>query len=67
MTEKKEKSALGRRDMLKVLGLGTGAAVAGVAPASAQGAGESGADRTKARYQESAQVKRFYETARYPK
>lgn len=67
MTGKKEKAALGRRDMLKVLGLGTGAAVAGAMPAAAQGAGESSADRVKARYQDSAQVKRFYETARYPK
>ena len=67
MTDKNEKSALARRDMLKVLGLGTGAAVASVTPAAAQQAGESQNDRTKARYQDSAQVKRFYETARYPR
>lgn len=62
-----KKSALGRRDMLKVLGLGAGASMASVAPAAAQSSGEANADRTKARYRESADVKRFYETARYPK
>ncbi|MGL4495933.1 MAG: formate dehydrogenase [Beijerinckiaceae bacterium] len=66
-SDKTTKTALGRRDMLKALGLGAGAAVATVAPAAAQSSGESGNDRTKARYQDSAQVKRFYETARYPK
>ncbi|MGL4322791.1 MAG: formate dehydrogenase [Beijerinckiaceae bacterium] len=67
MADKKAKAALGRRDVLKVLGLGAGAAVVSVAPAAAQTAGEAGNDRTKARYQDSAHVKRFYETARYPK
>lgn len=62
-----KQSALGRRDMLKVLGLGAGASMASVAPVAAQSSGESNADRTKARYRDSAEVKRFYETARYPK
>lgn len=67
MSAQKEKSALGRRDMLKVLGLGAGAAAAGTAAVTPAQATESVNDRTKARYQDSAQVKRFYETARYPK
>ncbi len=58
-----------RRGFLKALGLGAGAAAAGVSadaamtPAAAQ---ESRNDRTKARYKaDSAHVQAFYRTNRY--
>jgi len=64
MTEKSGK--LGRRDVLKALGLGAGAAAApaAVTPAAAT---ETMDERRKARYQESAHVKKYYDTNRYPK
>ncbi len=64
MTEKSGK--LGRRDVLKALGLGAGAAAAPVAATTAA-ATESTSERVKARYKESDHVKKFYETNRYPK
>ena len=62
-------AGLGRRDLLKVLGIGAGAAAATVVPAAvepvaAQGANKE-ADRTKARYRETEHVKNFYRTNRY--
>ena len=63
------KAGLGRRDMLKVLGLSAGAAAAtvvpvAVEPAAAQGADKE-ADRKKVRYRETEHVKTFYRTNRY--
>ena len=60
-----------RRDVLRALGFGAGAAaaVAGVPlvePAAAQG--ESDAEKRKARYQpNSADVQNYYRVNRYPK
>jgi hypothetical protein len=64
-----QEAGLGRRDLLKVLGVGAGAAAAtvvpvAVEPAAAQGADKE-ADRNKARYRESEHVKTFYRTNRY--
>jgi anaerobic selenocysteine-containing dehydrogenase len=63
------KAKVERRGFLKALGLGAGAAAAGVSadagltPAAAQ---ESRNDRTKARYKaDSAHVQAFYRTNRY--
>jgi len=62
------KAKVERRGFLKALGLGAGAAAAGVvgeaalAPAAAQ---ESRSDRTKVRYKETDHVKAFYRTNRY--
>jgi anaerobic selenocysteine-containing dehydrogenase len=59
---------LERRGFLKALGLGAGAAAAGVAgdaslaPAAAT---ESREERTKARYKETDHVKTYYRTNRY--
>lgn len=53
-----------KRDFLKLLGFGSVAAVAPVAVAPAK-ASESNNDKKKARYQETAHVKKFYETNRY--
>jgi hypothetical protein len=58
-----------RRGFLKVLGLGAGAAAAGVATDAAvtpAAATESRNERTKARYKaDSAHVQAFYRTNRY--
>jgi hypothetical protein len=60
--------AVQRRDFLKVLGTGAGAAAAVVpmvaAPIAAE-ARETGAERTKARYRETDHVKTYYKTNRY--
>ena len=66
MTDKSKQP--GRRDILKTLGLGVGATAAASAAATTPArATESQDDRRKARYQESAHIKRYYETNRYPK
>jgi hypothetical protein len=65
MSEKTE--AVQRRDFLKVIGAGAGAAAA-VVPmvvAPSAEARETGAERTKARYRETDHVKTFYKTNRY--
>ena len=59
---------LERRGFLKALGLGAGAAAAGVAGEAAvnpAAASESRDERTKARYKETDHVKTFYRTNRY--
>lgn len=66
-----EKPALRRRDVLRALGFGAGAAAAVsaaplVEPAAAQGV--SDAEKRKARYQpNSADVQNYYRVNRYPK
>lgn len=65
MTEANSRPA--RRDVLKALGLGATATAAPIAAQPASAAIETQAERRKARYQETAQVKRYYETNRYPK
>jgi hypothetical protein len=65
---KSEKSAekLDRRNFLQAGFVGAGAAAVGVAAAPAPAvAAESDADKKKARYQESAHVKKYYATNRY--
>lgn len=67
MSEKKESKA-GRRDVLRATAAGTllaAAAIAVGAPRKAWAKPETKEERKKARYQESAHVKRFYETNRY--
>jgi hypothetical protein len=66
MSEKSDKAA--RRDVLR--GAATGAllvaaAMAAGAPRKAWAKPETKEERKKSRYQESAHVKRFYETNRY--
>jgi hypothetical protein len=69
-TDSAKKESLRRRDVLRALGMGTGAAVAAsaplVEPAAAQGV--SDAEKRKARYQSnSADVQNYYRVNRYPK
>ncbi len=62
----KKKDGLDRRGFLRAASLGAGATAATAPFAAAPAAAETGDQRTKARYKESAHVKRFYETNRYP-
>jgi hypothetical protein len=63
-----KKTTVGRRDFLRTLGVGAGAAAVAAAPlvGEARADSESGSDRTKARYKETEHVKAFYKVNRYP-
>jgi hypothetical protein len=70
MEAKKKEASVRRRDVLRTLGLGAGAAVAVTAPLVEQAAadGDSKEEKTKARYQaNSADVRNYYRVNRYPK
>lgn len=61
------KSTLGRRDFLRTLGAGAGAAAVAATPIASEAvAAESNQDKTKARYRETEHVKTFYRVNRYP-
>jgi hypothetical protein len=64
----KPKPALGRRDFLRTLGIGAGAAVAGSGPLArdAQADSETKDERIKPRYKVTEDVKNFYRVNRYP-
>jgi hypothetical protein len=64
--KQKQKTTVGRRDFLRVLG--AGAAVASAAPlvAGSAVAAESDAEKKKTRYRETDHVKAFYRVNRYP-
>jgi hypothetical protein len=66
MTERNAK--LGRRDFLRALGAGAGAAVATAAPLAtgAVADSETNDEKRKARYTESDHVKAYYRVNRYP-
>jgi sugar (pentulose or hexulose) kinase len=69
--DNENKESLRRRDVLRAIGVGTGAAAMAtslplVEPAAAQGV--SDAEKRKARYQpNSADVQNYYRVNRYPK
>ena len=60
------KAALGRRQFFRVLG--AGAAAGAIAPLATEAVAdnESNAEKKKARYRESEEVKTFYRVNRYP-
>jgi hypothetical protein len=61
------KTAVGRRDFLRVLGAGAGiAATAPIAATEARADNESNDEKRKARYKDSDHVKKFYAVNRYP-
>ena len=63
----KEKTTVGRREFLRVLGAGVGATAAAAVPlASPAAAAESPQEQKKARYRETDHVKAFYRVNRYP-
>jgi hypothetical protein len=62
-----DKAKLGRRDVLRALGVGAGAAAMAPALASeARADSESNDEKRKARYQETDHVKAYYRVNRYP-
>jgi hypothetical protein len=65
-----KKVAVRRRDVLRTLGFGAGAAMAASAPLVEQAVADSGTndEKRKARYQaNSANVQNYYRVNRYPK
>ncbi len=65
--KQQDKSKIGRRDVLRALGVGAGVAVTAAAPlATPAAAAESDAEKKKARYKETDHVKAFYRVNRYP-
>lgn len=61
-----DKTMVGRRDFLRVLGAGAGAAAAVPLASEARADSESNDDKRKARYKETDHVKKFYSVNRYP-
>ena len=64
-----KKTAVGRRDFLRKVGLGAvgaGATVAAPLAGSALADSESTDEKRKARYQETDHIKTFYRVNRYP-
>jgi len=62
---KTEKTGIGRRQLLRVLGAGAAAAAAPLA-SEAVADSESDEERRKPRYRESEEVKTYYRVNRYP-
>ena len=63
-----DKTKVGRRDFLRVLGAGAGAAAATAGPlvTAAKADSENNDEKRKSRYKESDHVKAYYQTNRYP-
>jgi len=61
-----DKPAVGRREFLRVLGVGAGAAAAAPFAGAAKADSESNNEKRKARYKETDHVKTFYRVNRYP-
>ena len=62
-----DKAKVGRRDFLRVLGAGVGAAAAvGSLPTSARADSETNDEKRKSRYRETEHVKTFYRVNGYP-
>ena len=63
----KDKTAVARRDFLRVLGAGaTVAASAPLAAGPARADSENNDEKRKSRYKESDHIKAYYRTNRYP-
>jgi hypothetical protein len=64
---KERKAAVGRREFLRALGVGTAAvATSGPLAGGAKADTESNDEKRKARYKETEHVKAFYRVNRYP-
>ena len=64
---KEDPTKLGRRELLRVFGVGAGAEAAGVAiPKGARADSETDNEKKKARYRETEHVKTFYRVNKYP-
>jgi hypothetical protein len=62
----RRKGAVGRRDFLRALSVGVGAAAAGPIATTAKADSENNDEKRKARYKETEHVKTFYRVNRYP-
>ena len=62
----KQKTVVGRREFLRVAGVGAAAAAAAPLATEAKADTENNDEKRKTRYQESAHVKKFYQVNRYP-
>jgi hypothetical protein len=62
----KQKTALGRREFLRVASVGAAAAAAAPLVSEAKADTENNDEKRKARYKETDHVKKFYQTNRYP-
>lgn len=62
----KQKMAVGRREFLRVAGVGAAAAAGAPFVTEAKADTETNDEKRKARYQESAHVKKFYQVNKYP-
>jgi hypothetical protein len=60
------KTMVGRRDFLRVLGAGAGAAAAVPLGSEARADSETNDEKRKARYKETDHVKKFYSVNQYP-
>jgi hypothetical protein len=62
------KTAVGRRDFLRILGIGGGAAAAAgtLGSGASHADSETDAEKRKARYRETEHVRNFYRVNRYP-
>ncbi len=65
--QSKAKTAVGRREFLRVLGVGATAAAATPLGNQAKADTETNDEKRKARYKETDHVKTFYRVNRYPK
>jgi hypothetical protein len=61
-----DKRTVGRRDFLRVLGVGAGAAATAPLATAAKADSETSDEKRKARYKETDHVKAFYRVNRYP-
>lgn len=61
-----DKTKVGRRDFLRVLGAGAGAAAASPLATAAKADSENNDEKRKSRYKESDHVKTYYNVNRYP-
>ena len=66
MKEQANKSKVGRRDFLRVLGAGAAVTAAAPLATEAKADSETNDEKRKARYQETDHVKAFYRVNRFP-
>lgn len=64
--QEKPKTAIGRREFLRVLGVGATAAAATPLATQAKADTENNDEKRKTRYKETDHVKAFYRVNRYP-
>ena len=62
-----DKRTVGRRDFLRVLGVGAGAAATAPLATAAKADSETNDEKRKSRYQASDHVKTYYRVNRYPR